>query len=126
MWPALAGFVAEGRGDVTLAEPDAAQQDDVGFLFDEREAEQVFDLEFVDLFGPVPAELIKGLHYRESGGVEAAFDGALLAGAVFAFDQAAQIFDVRPAFRGGVGGEGFALGGDVGEFQIREVCLQNR
>lgn len=33
---ALAGFVSEGRRDVAFAKADAAQQNDIGLLFDER------------------------------------------------------------------------------------------
>jgi hypothetical protein len=42
----------------------------------------------------------------------------LLAGAALALEQAAQILDVGPALRRGVGGERFALRLDVGEFQV--------
>ena len=88
-----------------LPEADAAHEDDVGLLFDEAEAEEVFDLQFVDLLGPVPAELIEGLEDGEAGGADAPLHGALLAGAAFALEQALQIVRVRPALRGRGGGE---------------------
>jgi hypothetical protein len=47
----------------------------------------------------------------------------LLTGAAFALQQTPQIVDVSPAFGGGLGGERFALGRDVREFQIREVFV---
>jgi hypothetical protein len=120
---ALAGFVTESRRDVAFAEAHAAHQNDVGFLFDEREPEQVFDLQFVDLLRPVPAKGIQGLDDGEACVAHPPFDGALLAGPAFALEQAAQILDMGPALRRGVGGERLALGRDVREFQIREVFV---
>ena len=67
-----AGGVAEGDGQVRLAEPDTGDEDGVGLLRDEAEAKEVLYLRAVDLLRPVPLELIKGLHMS----VVALFDGA--------------------------------------------------
>ena len=62
----LAGGVTQGGGEMGFAEADQAEEDDVGFVFDELEAEEVLDLEAVDFLGPVPAEGVEGFDERES------------------------------------------------------------
>ena len=42
-----AGLVAEGGGQMGLSQPDPAQEDDVGLIGDELQAEEVFDLQAV-------------------------------------------------------------------------------
>ena len=44
-----------------FAQTHAAQEDGVGFLLDEVQAEEVLDLRPVDLLRPAPLELIEGL-----------------------------------------------------------------
>jgi len=45
---------------VGLAEADIAEQDGVGFLFDELQAKEVLQLRPVDFLRPAPVELIEG------------------------------------------------------------------
>ena len=122
--PALACFVTQSGRDVALAEADAAHEHDIGFAGDKAESEEVFDLKVVDLLGPVPAERVHGLDHGEARVADAPGDGTALAGAAFAFHEAPQVVEVRPAFRRGVGGECFALRGDVAEFEISEVFVE--
>ena len=90
----LAGGVAEGGREVRLPQPDTAGKNDVGFLRDKAEAEEVLDLELVDFLRPVPAELVQGLTHGEAGGAHASFDGALLARGAFAVEQALEELQV--------------------------------
>jgi hypothetical protein len=118
-----------------FAQADVAQEHDVGFLGNKLEAEEMLDLESVDLLGPVPAELFEGLEDREAGGFDTALYGALVALVVFAFDQAAQVFDVVPVLFGGLWGQLGVVLLNEGEFEIvqmleeeggvefHEVCL---
>ena len=87
----LAGGVAEGGGEVGLAESDGAEQDDVGVIPDELEAEEILDLKAVDLFGPVPAEGVEGLDDGEAGALDAAGDGAVGAQVGFALDELGEV-----------------------------------
>ena len=105
----LAGGVAEGRGEVGFAKADETEEDDVGFVADELEAEEVLDLEAVDLFGPVPAEGVEGFDDGKAGGVEAAGNGTVVAQGGFAFDEPAEVVEVGQGVFGGVGGEGLAV-----------------
>ena len=117
----LAGGVAQRRGQVTLPEADPAHKDDIGFLRDEAEPEEVLDLELVELFRPVPPELIQRLEHRETGGAQAPLEGALLADDTLAVEQALEELEVRPRRRGGLLGERGVMFGDITEFEIREV-----
>jgi hypothetical protein len=62
----LAGGVSERAGEMGFTEADEAQEDDVGFVMDELEAEEVLDFETVDLFWPVPAEGVEGFDDGEA------------------------------------------------------------
>lgn len=58
---AQTGGMTERDTQVALAEPDVAEEDHVGPLFDEAQAKQILDLQSIDLAGPVPFELIERL-----------------------------------------------------------------
>ena len=61
------GGVAQGDGQVAFAQTDAANDDGVGLVLDELEAEEVLNLEAVDLGGPGEVELLEGLEDGEAG-----------------------------------------------------------
>ena len=101
----LAGSVAEGRGEMGFAESDEAQEDDVGFIVDELEAEQILDLEPVDFLWPVPEERVEGFDDREPGGLDAPRDGAVGPEGGLAFDELCQIVEMGEGVFGGGGGK---------------------
>src|SRR5438093_976282 len=49
---ALAGGVTECGGEMGFAEADQPEEDDVGFVFNELETEEVLDLKPIDFFRP--------------------------------------------------------------------------
>ena len=107
--PASGGGVAQGDGQVAFAQADAADEDGVGLVLDELEAEEVLDLEAVDLGGPGEVELLEGLEDGEAGLLDAALACPVLAAGGLAFDQAAQEVDVGPLVFGGLGGQFLAV-----------------
>ena len=54
-----------------------AEQDHIGALFDELQAEDVSDLQWVDFLGPVETEVIQGLDHWKTGGLDAADHGTV-------------------------------------------------
>ena len=58
--------VTEGGGEMGFSDADQAEENDVGFVFDELETEEVLDLEAVDFLRPVPAEGVEGFDEGES------------------------------------------------------------
>jgi hypothetical protein len=119
--PLLAGGVTEGGGEVRLTQPDATGKNDIRFLGNEAEAEEVLHLGLVDLLRPVPAELVEGLDHGEARGAHSAFHGALLAHGTLAVEEALEELEVGP--RGGrrfLGQRG-VMRGDVREFEIMEL-----
>ena len=56
-----AGGVRERDGQVGFAQTDAPDEHDIGVLFDKAQAEQILDLDAVDLAWPGPVELLQGL-----------------------------------------------------------------
>ena len=110
---ALAGLVAQGDGEVGLAGAARPEEGDAGLLLDEAQPEQVFDLHFVDLGRPVPAESVQGLEDGEAGGVDAPLQGSLLPALVFAFEQALEIVGVGQPFFRRLLGERLVIFGDI-------------
>jgi hypothetical protein len=89
-----AGGVAEGDAQVCFTQADATDHNYVGVLVDERKAEEVLNLEAVDLFRPSPVELIEGFDYGEACHSDAPSDTAVLTQGSFGFDKPGQVFDV--------------------------------
>src|ERR1700676_4263217 len=106
---AQTGGMSERDTQMALAEPDAAEEDHVGSLFDEVQAKQILDLQSIDLTGPVPFELIERLEHREAGERDPPGNAAILATMRFPFDQVGQIVDVRPVLCCGLGGQRFVM-----------------
>ena len=91
---------------------------------DEIQAKEILDLEPVDLFGPVPIELLKCFDDRKSSGLDPPLDTALTPLIVFALDEPAQVFDVVPMPLNGLAGQGAMLALDAGKLEIIEVVDQ--
>ena len=85
-----ASGVAQSDAQVAFAQADAANEDCVGFVFNELEAEEVLDLGAVDLPRPGKIELLQSLDDGEAGLLDAPLGGAVLAQVRFAFDEAAE------------------------------------
>jgi len=117
----LAGGIAQGGGQVRLPQSDSSQENDIGFLSDELQSEEVLHLETVDFLGPVPVELFEGFEDREAGGLDASFDDALAALGVLAFDQATQVLDVIPLPLGALLGQFGVVRLEVGQFEIIQM-----
>ena len=82
------------------------------------------NLEPIDLFWPVPAELFEYLDDREAGGFDAAFNGALASLGVFAFDQAAQVFDMVPVLTSALLRQFGVVPLDEREFEVVQMLGQ--
>lgn len=119
-----AGGAAQGRRQMGLAQADGAQEDDVGFLREEVQAEEVLHLEAIDFLGPVPLELFEGFDDRKAGGPDAQLHGVLEALLILAIDEPGEVFDVGPMLLGGLLGQLGTLGFEEGQFEIIQVLVQ--
>jgi hypothetical protein len=111
---------------VGLADADGAEEDDVGFLGDEAQTEEVLDLEAVDFLGPVPVELVEGLENGEACRLDAPFDQALAALGVLALDEAAEVLDVIPVAGGGFAGQIGVVAEEIGQLEFVEMLGEER
>ena len=82
-----AGRVRQGDGQVSLPQSHAAHEHHVVPGLDKAQAHEVLDRGTVDLFRPVPVEVLDGLDHRKAGGLDASVDAALLAGLGLAVDE---------------------------------------
>src|SRR4029077_16531581 len=82
-----AGGVAQSDRQMSLADADAADQDDVSLGCDEGQTEQVLDLWAVDLFGPTPLEVIEGFEHGEARILDPPLNAAVLAHRGLALNQ---------------------------------------
>jgi hypothetical protein len=109
-----------------LADADVTDQDDVGLGCDEGQTEQVLDLRAVDLFGPVPLEVIEGFEHGEARVVDASLDAAVLAHRGLALNQLLQIIQVRALLLGGFDGHGLVVALNVVQVQTMQLRVQSR
>ena len=84
-----------------LAEPDAADEHDVGGVVEEAQAEEVLDLEAVDLVGPGPVEGIERFFHGESGESDARFNGTVASQVGLALDESFEHGEVVGLLLGG-------------------------
>jgi hypothetical protein len=72
--------VFQSSGQMGFTKADPSEQDDIGFVFEELESEEVLDGQAVDLFGPVPLEWLEGLDDRKPSESDFPLDGAVESG----------------------------------------------
>ena len=92
--------ITQGSGQMGFANSHAAQEDHIGFVLDELEAEEILHLEAVDLFGVRPVVLIQGFDDREPRQFDAALNRAVPAKAGLTIHQLFQVIQVGPMFFG--------------------------
>ena len=119
-----AGGVAQGGGQMGLAQSDPAEEDHVGLVLDELQAEQLLDLKTVDLTRPTPLELLQGLDDREACLADAPLDTAFLAQQRLAGDEAGEKLDIAPVRLGGLFGQRGVVLADKEQLQIGELRIE--
>lgn len=98
--------MADGDAEMAFAQDDVADEDDVGFVLDEAQTEQVLNLGPVDFLRPGPVELVECFDHREAGQPDSALDAAIFAPVGLALDQARQIIHMGPLFGTGLLSQG--------------------
>lgn len=109
-----------------FAQANIAQEDDIGFVFDELEAEEVLDLEAVDFPGPIPAELVECFEDGKARLLEAALDEALAAEVMFAFCEPLEIADMVPLLFSGLAGQGAMMLQEERQLEGLKVFIEER
>jgi hypothetical protein len=94
---------------VGLAEPDTAEKDDVGLVFEELESEEVLDGHAVDFLGPVPLKLLEGFDDGEPRHSDFALNGAVPTGVDFSAGEVLEVLDVCPVVPGGLIGRSLVM-----------------
>jgi hypothetical protein len=107
-----------------FSDADQAEENDVGFVLDELETEEVLDLEAVDFLRPAPAEGVEGFDKREASGFDATDDGAVLAQGAFAFGELGEIIEVGEFLARGFGGQALEVLPDKGEAKVGEMAVE--
>ncbi len=79
-----------------LSESNSAQENDVGFVFEEGQAKEVLDLGPIEFPGPIPVELVEGFNAGETSGGDATLDRQLVPALGLTIDEPRQIINVRP------------------------------
>ena len=102
-----AGGIAECGGQVSFAEANQTQENNVGFLLDKTKPEEVLDLEPIDFFGPVPTEAFQGLDDRKTGGFDPPSNRALFTCRYFALKEPTQVVEMAPVVGGAFDSQGF-------------------
>jgi hypothetical protein len=101
-----------------FSETHSAEEDDIGFVLDKVEPEEILDLEPIDFFGPGPVELIQGFDEREASHTDAALYGSVPAQSGLATDEVLEVIDMCPVFSGRLCGKVLVMVSDKREFQV--------
>jgi hypothetical protein len=112
------GGIAQGGGQMGFSETHSAEEDDIGFVLDKVEPEEILDLEPIDFFGPGPVELIQGFDEREASHTDATFYGSVPAQSGLATDEVLEVIDMCPVFSGRLCGKVLVMVSDKREFQV--------
>jgi len=119
-----AGGIAQCGGQMGFAQADSAQENDVGFFFDEAQAEEVLHRQAVDFFRPVPAELFESFQDRKAGLFKAAADEPLAALVHLALDEALQVAKRIPLLGSGLLRQGGVMFPEEGQLEIIQVLVE--
>jgi hypothetical protein len=116
--------VSQRGAQMGFTQSDAADEDDVGIVLDECQAEKVLDLKSIDFIGPVPVELLQRLDDGKAGKLDAPGDGAVLSQMGLPVDESAQVVDMAELLLGGGLGFGLVVFQDRGQLQVVELFAQ--
>jgi hypothetical protein len=116
--------ITEGGGKMGFAHADAAKKDDIGFIIDEPEPEEVLDVEAIDFLGPTPLKLVEGFEDRETSKPDSALNRAVVAGTDLPLSEAVKIVQVGPVMCGGLLGKGLVMFLDEEEIEELQMGFQ--
>jgi hypothetical protein len=83
---------------MSFAEAHPTEKDDIGGVLEKREPGEVLDLEAIDLFGPIPLELVEGFEDRKARPADAPVGSAILFACGLSGDEFAEIVHMGPVF----------------------------
>jgi len=96
--------ITKSRGEMGFSEADAAQEDDIGLIIEELQAEEVLHGSAVDRFRVIPAELVQGFYDREPCHGDSTLNGAIMAQGGLSLGEAGQVIHMRPVLGGSLAG----------------------
>jgi hypothetical protein len=120
----LARGKAECCGQVSFAETNQTQENNVGFFFNKTKPEEVLDLESIDFFGPVPTKAFQGLDDWKTGGFDPPSDSALLTCRYFALKEATQLVEMTPVVGDAFDSQGLAVFFDTSQLEVIKVLIE--
>ena len=103
-------------------QPDTADEHDVAGVVEEAQAEEVLDLEAVDLLRPGPVERIEGFLHGESCEADAPLDGAVASQVGLALDESFEHAEVVALLLGGASYDVGVMLADEGELEGVEMA----
>src|SRR6266536_2752011 len=89
--------------------PTPPDKNDVHFVGNERQAEEILDLGPVDLLGPAPLEVFQQFDGGKASGDDAPLHGPLVSSLALSVDQPSQVVDVGPVLLRGFRGQSGVL-----------------
>src|SRR6185436_19170017 len=102
----------------------SSDEDHVGFVSHERQAEEVLHLGPVDLLGPAPLKVFQEFDGRKASRGDASLNRTLMAGLGLAVDEPSQIIDVGPMLLRGFGCQWGVSLLEVTQTHLVELLLQ--
>lgn len=112
----LAGFIAEGCGEVGFADTYVSDEHDIGVLGYKAETGTLLDLHAIDFFGPVPVKLFECLNDGEAGLLDLSLDVSLHAALGLSFKESLEVVEVSVLIADGLLGHRAVILPDPAEF----------
>src|ERR1051326_5428582 len=107
-----------------LPNPNSPDKNDVHFVGNERETEEILDLGPVDLLGPAPLEVFQQFDGGKASSDDASLHGSLVSSLALPVDQPSQVVDMGPVLLRGFRGQSRVLLVKVTQTHRLELLLQ--
>ena len=118
------GGVSESCRQVRFSDANSSQENYVGFVGHEGQAEEVLHLWSIDLLGPAPLKVFQEFDGRKASRGDASLDCPLVPGLALAIDEPSQIIDVSPMLLRGFRGQCGVRLMEVTQTHLLELLLQ--
>ena len=92
------GMIAQRYGQVCFSKPDTAEKNDIAFILDEFEAEEILYLLLVDFMRPAPLELVNRFNLGKTCKRNPTLGGTILSLKRLSTNELGEKIEIRPLF----------------------------
>jgi len=109
---------------VCFSKTDTTEKNDIAFILDKFETEEILYLLLVDFMRPAPLELLQCFDLGETGKRNPTLGGAILALKRLSANELGEEIEIRPLFLSCQFGERIVMIEDIIEFEIAKLLVE--